>query len=89
MGCGSDASKADPIDTAKSAHECEGVRAHVVASNCDSELLRRVDKSAPSLELKSRELLLDVHGSATMGTLPDNLRREFVRRCANVWDEGE
>jgi hypothetical protein len=24
-----------------------------------------------------------------MGTLPDNLRREFVRRCANVWDEGE
>src|SRR3954451_24405029 len=69
MGCGSDASKADPIDTAKSAHECEGVRAHVVASNCDSELLRRVDKSAPSLELKSRELLLDVHGSATMGTL--------------------
>ena len=51
----------------KSAHVCEGVLAYVVSSCCDSELLRRIDESAPRLELKGRELLLDVHGSATMG----------------------
>jgi hypothetical protein len=67
IGCGLDASNADATDYAESAQLCEGVRTHVAASSCNSELLRRVDESAPPFELKGRKLLLDVHGSATRG----------------------
>jgi hypothetical protein len=79
IGCGLDASNACAIDDAESAQLCEGVRTHVAALSWESELLRRVDESAPHLELKGRKFLLDVHGSATMGALPDNLCREVVR----------
>lgn len=64
-------------------------RRSVAASSCKSAFLRRIDESAPAVELKARELFNDQHGSATMRTLPNNLRREFVRGRVNVCDEGE
>src|SRR5947207_3435044 len=72
----------------KSSHVWEGVHEHVESSSCESELLRRIDESALSLELKGRERFLDVQGSATVRALPVSLLWKVRRRCRNVWGEG-
>jgi hypothetical protein len=48
-----------------------------------------MDDDAPAFALKGRKLLPDMHGSATMRTLPNNLRWGLVTGRGNVWRRGK